>query len=300
MTDYFNSKLPIGAVERETGLSKDTLRAWEKRYGFPQPSRDENGDRTYAMDQVERLQLIKRLIDSGHRPGKIIQLTAEELKDWLHRQFGPDKDREHNRVVALLRTGNPVAVSRYLRTELASRGLEAFVTEMLPEMNEAVGDAWLSQAISVAEEHLYTEVVQNILRQSLQPFPHSGDERPRVLLTTLPGEHHTLGLLMAQTMLTLAGADVRSFGIQMPLHEIATVARSHQVDIVALSFSAAYPLAAAVEDLTGLRSLLPSNCLIWAGGAGINQMRQVPDGVRHLASLDKIKPAVNAWREEQC
>ena len=61
--------LPIASVERETGLSKDTLRVWERRYGFPTPERDANGERLYAPFQVRRLAQIKRLIDRGHRPG---------------------------------------------------------------------------------------------------------------------------------------------------------------------------------------------------------------------------------------
>ena len=59
----------IASVEKETGLSKDTLRMWERRYGFPAPGRDPAGDRLYPAGQVERLRLIKRLIDQGHRPG---------------------------------------------------------------------------------------------------------------------------------------------------------------------------------------------------------------------------------------
>jgi hypothetical protein len=64
--------LPIASVERETGLSKDTLRVWERRYGFPTPGRDANGERQYAPAQVRRLAQIKRLMDRGHRPGKLM------------------------------------------------------------------------------------------------------------------------------------------------------------------------------------------------------------------------------------
>ena len=69
----------IAAVERDTGLSKDVLRMWERRYGFPVPERDANGERLYPAAQVERLRLIKRLMDQGHRPGKLIAAPAEEL-----------------------------------------------------------------------------------------------------------------------------------------------------------------------------------------------------------------------------
>src|SRR5512137_1739057 len=72
--------LSIAAVERDTGLSKDTLRVWERRYGFPRPLRDANGDRVYPLDQVDRLRLLKRLMDQGHRPGKIAECSLEHLQ----------------------------------------------------------------------------------------------------------------------------------------------------------------------------------------------------------------------------
>lgn len=72
--------MSIAAVERDTGLSKDALRIWEKRYGFPVPERDAQGERCYPMDQVERLRVIKRLLDVGHRPGRIANLSSEDLQ----------------------------------------------------------------------------------------------------------------------------------------------------------------------------------------------------------------------------
>src|ERR1700709_1096065 len=70
-----NLFLNISAVERETGLSKDVLRMWERRYGFPDPLRDDNAERRYAPDQVAKLRAIKRLMDSGMRPGKLMECS---------------------------------------------------------------------------------------------------------------------------------------------------------------------------------------------------------------------------------
>ena len=76
-------RLGIAAVERETGLSKDLLRVWERRYGFPSPSRDAFGERAYPADQVDRLHLLRRLLDAGHRPGRVVPLPAERLRALL-------------------------------------------------------------------------------------------------------------------------------------------------------------------------------------------------------------------------
>ena len=78
--------LSIATVARETGLAKDTLRVWEKRYGFPRPDRDASGDRLYSAAQVQRLKLIARLLDAGMRPGKVVGLEIEQLHDMLARR----------------------------------------------------------------------------------------------------------------------------------------------------------------------------------------------------------------------
>ena len=69
----------IAEVERDTGIGKDTLRVWERRYGFPAPERDVSGERVYPMAQVERLRIIRRLMDQGERPGKVITQDLAEL-----------------------------------------------------------------------------------------------------------------------------------------------------------------------------------------------------------------------------
>src|SRR5512144_2369245 len=69
----------ISSAERETGLSKDVLRMWERRYGFPKPGRDDNGERQYTVAEVAKLRAIKRLMDVGTRPGKIIHKLQDEL-----------------------------------------------------------------------------------------------------------------------------------------------------------------------------------------------------------------------------
>ena len=71
--------LSIRAVEHETGLSKDVLRKWEQRYGFPSPLRDGAGERLYPADQVARLRLIKRLMDSGMRPSRVVAQPLDAL-----------------------------------------------------------------------------------------------------------------------------------------------------------------------------------------------------------------------------
>ena len=82
--------LCIAAVERDTGLGKDTLRVWERRYGFPKPDRDAKGERLYPADQVEKLHIIRCLLDRGQRPSKVVGASTEELRAMLE---VPDEPR---------------------------------------------------------------------------------------------------------------------------------------------------------------------------------------------------------------
>ena len=82
------SGISIAAVERDTGLGKDTLRVWERRYGFPHHDRDQFGERVYPIEQVDKLRVLRRLMDGGHRPGKVINLQIEQLQaQLLHLQL---------------------------------------------------------------------------------------------------------------------------------------------------------------------------------------------------------------------
>ena len=45
----------LKAVVQQTGVKPDTLRAWERRYGLPQPERTAGGHRIYSEEDIEIL-----------------------------------------------------------------------------------------------------------------------------------------------------------------------------------------------------------------------------------------------------
>jgi len=121
--------------------------------------------------------------------------------------------------------------------------------------------------------------------------------RPRVLLTTLSGEGHGLGILMAEAMFTLSECDCVQLGLQTPLHDIVNAVAAHDVDIVALSFTAVLPAQSIANGLTDLRNLLPPHVRIWVGGSSPALRRKLDDGVQHVAGLTPIDETVAQWRE---
>lgn len=275
--------LSILAVSSETGIAKEVLRKWETRYGFPVPERDQAGNRVYSPAQLERLKLIKKLIDAGMRPGQLVPLGAAALAALNSGSAGPSSQEPSSPLIATLQQKDPAILDDYLRAQLARLGLAAFVLDLMPAMNAEVGEAWASGTIAVRDEHLYSEVVQRLVHEALsrQAGPKGA---PPVLLTTPQGELHTLGLLMTEAVLSLNGADCISLGAQSPTAEIVLAAREYDARIVGLSFSACFPKRKIYSLLKELRAQLPPYVELWAGGAGAAAAERMPRGVMLLAS----------------
>jgi DNA-binding transcriptional MerR regulator/methylmalonyl-CoA mutase cobalamin-binding subunit len=299
LTPSFN----IAAVERDTGLSKDVLRMWERRYGFPQPERDANGERCYPADQVERLRLIKRLMDQGHRPGKLIGAATEQLNALKPRQPGtaqpnltPDGE-DLDALLALIKRHDAAGYLRAMQQRLARRGLQRFIGDTVAPLTRMVGEAWEDGRFEVFDEHLFSEQTKRLLRQTIAALP-SAARTPRILLTTVPEEPHVLGLLMVEALFTLEGAECIALGAQMPLFDIDRAARAHQADVVALSFSSGFPQRQIPALVQQLRAMLPAPVALWAGGGGVERVAAI-DGVSLLASLDAAIKALADWRDRQ-
>jgi DNA-binding transcriptional MerR regulator/methylmalonyl-CoA mutase cobalamin-binding subunit len=293
------SALTISAVERGSGLSKDTLRAWERRYGFPAPARDGAGDRLYFAGDLHKLCLLKRLIERGERPGRLIRLSAAELQALLdERAQSEPRQPATDGFIALIKAHDVNGLRRRLRERRTRLGTARFVADVVAPLNTLVGEAWMRGQVQVFEEHLYTESVQVVLRETISALPpgRPGD-RPRVLLTTFPGEPHGLGLLMAEAMLALDGARCLSLGVATPPWDIVLAARAQDCDVVALSFSGCMNPNQVVQGLTELRARLAPRVALWAGGAAPVLHRRAVPGVTPIASLSQIGVELQRWRQ---
>ena len=291
--------LNISAVERETGLSKDVLRMWERRYGFPKPGRDDHGERQYAPADVGKLRAMKRLMDIGVRPGKIVKLALTELNAMADARtptrqdpLAPALERD---VLALLKAHDATSLQHTLANLMMRQGLQRFVLDTITPLNRAIGDAWMRGELQIFEEHLYTEQLQVALRAAINAFPRQNG-MPRVLLTTFPAELHGIGLLMVEALLVPEGAQCISLGVQTPLEDIRRAALAHKVQIVALSFSAAFPLRQATDGLATLRRQLPSQVSLWAGGEMTRRVRKTIPGIVLIPDLASTINALRSWR----
>lgn len=298
----------IADIERDTGLAKDTLRVWERRYGFPQPARDPQGERLYSDDDLVRLRHVRRLLDAGHRPGRVVALPLDRLLA-LDTQAADSRMQDGTSGawpegpdwLGLMQRMDAAGLREALQRCLAERGLARTVTDTVAPLTVQVGQAWLDGRLAVPEEHLFSEVLQQVLRpalaQAMAVRPHRA---PRVLLTTVPGEPHSLGLLMAECLMVVEGCETVSLGVQIPLVDIARAVVAAKADVAALGFSAMQPPREVHAQLARLRALLPAEVELWAGGQGAaaRRPRHAPRLHWPLPRLQDIPVAVARWRAE--
>ena len=281
---------PIGVVERDTGIGRDTLRVWERRYGFPEPVRNDKGERIYTEAQLKRLQRVRRLLDQGMRPGKLLRLSEDAL-DSLEAEFGPGNLQQLDESVAALVEAicstDADRVETLLKEQYDHRGMEAFILTILVPLLSSVGELWASGRLQIFQEHFLSAHLIRFLNAEITRLQKTA-KKPVILLATLPGEEHTLGLLMLAGMLSHRGISAINLGGEVPMDQIGRAVDQFRADIVGITFSGAYQYSNIRPHLLELRELIPDDVDIWTGGEGVRRLRKLPLGITKFSSLEKL------------
>ena len=237
-----NVLYPIGVVERDTGIGRDTLRVWERRYGFPVPMRNEKGERIYPEKQLRHLQRIRRLLDQGLRPGKVLPLGDEALHK-LETRLMPEQTQDLDETVSAMleatRSADSEKLESLLCQQYANQGMQAFIQKTVVPLLNTVGEQWATGNLQIYQEHFLSQQLMRLLNVEIVSMQKHA-MRPRVLLATLPGEEHTLGLLMVAALLSCHGISVINIGGEVPMDQIVAAAQQFNTDIVGITFSGAY------------------------------------------------------------
>lgn len=289
----------IHEVCLDTGIGKETLRAWERRYAFPKPARDAAGNRTYTQAEIAQLKLIRRLVDCGYRPSAIVSRPLTELRALLLQTANePSSLRDIARarpLLDILRRNDAAQLHSELESLLCTQGLETFTMQTVAPLVAVVGNLWAVGEIEIYQEHLLTQTVHALLQEGIRALRVEKSE-PHVLLATFPGEQHQLGLLFAQAILSVESAHCLSLGASVPLDVIAQAAQAHRADVVAVSVAASFPLRSAEHALATLDASLPPQIEVWIGGSAARALRSPPPRVRIVRALADICSTVQSWR----
>jgi DNA-binding transcriptional MerR regulator len=274
--------LSIGDVAKATGIGPDTLRAWERKYGRPQPDRLPSGHRRYSERDLRWLRLVAEALALGHRAGVAARATEAELAKLL----GEDPESPDPEIASLLdsvRDYRRPELIEHLRGTWEAKDPEPFL-ERVAVLARAVGRAWADGTLDVRHEHFLSNVLGEFLRACRQDFPaRVGD--PIVVLATLPGERHGLGLQMAAVVCAWKRFAVHIQGVETPVDELMRIARELEPAALAVGVSLATGGVETDRALGELRRGLPEGTALLVGGAGARRGRWGVRGTVYVKTL---------------
>jgi MerR family transcriptional regulator, light-induced transcriptional regulator len=265
--------LPLRTVSRLTGLSPDIIRAWEKRYGVVAPQRGARGARLYSAGDIAQLRLLRQVVGGGRAIGDVAKLGRDELEA-LAGQPPADEARGRGgsgggpdvvgQAVRALDHFDAAALDRCLADALLALGCRDFIRRVAAPLLEEIGQRWSDGRLSIADEHLLSGQLRNLLSGLLRSRgPSSG---PTVLLATPQGERHEFGLLLVGLMVADAGLALCYLGTDLPAAEVTAAARRAGAAAVGLGLVNGDNRPLAVAEVRRIERELAPETEIWLGG----------------------------------
>ena len=276
------ARYPIRAVSKLTGISIDTLRAWERRHSAVAPIRDDRG-RLYTDADIERLRLLHRALAHGHSIGRLAPLTNEEL----HRLAGdpaasaapsPDLARgpavDATTLAAALQSYDAAAIDREMaRLAAVMRPLELLRDALMPTLVQ-VGDEWHRHRASIAQEHLMASTMRNILGSFLRVYARP-NVPARLLFATPAGDRHEIGTLGAALLAASSGLGVVYLGPDLPARDLVDSVKPAGAQVLVLGLTTVSVAKATERELRAVVRDLPSDVELWAGGPGAGRYASI-------------------------
>lgn len=278
----------LGAVARLTSLSPHVLRAWERRYGAVKPLRTPGGTRRYRESDVARLRRLRAAVQAGHAISEVANASDAELERRLRLTPTTPTPSLAPLIEAIEQLDGP-GVERLLGVQLAALGGARFARSVASPLLHMIGSRWEAGQLCIASEHLASSILRSLLGSALRPTT-AAIQAPPILFTTLPGEAHELGSLMAAVTTADAGGHPVFVGGNLPVAEIVDAAETVGAAAVAVSIchvNGGEPRSA----LDALRAALPARVEVWVGGAAATEVA-LPVRVARVSDTEELERKV--------
>lgn len=253
--EYPGEKLyTIGTVSKLTGVGAITLRAWERRYGLIQPVRKESGHRLFTRHHIDQINRITSLTQQGIR---ISQIRPEMLETETRSEVAGEPDTWNdylNSMIAAIIDFDEDRLEEIYTEALSLYPIGMVTRKLLTPLLIELGLRWAANEGCIAEEHFFAFYLRNKIGARYHHRARGNNRGPRLLLAGLPGEAHEIGLLLFALTAHEAGYRVIPLGANMPLHELAYVAKKKQCSAILLSGAMEPSTKTLAKDLPKLVS----------------------------------------------
>ena len=290
----------IHRVSKLTGLSKDVIRVWERRFGLLKPTRGANRYRNYSDEDVMLLRYLKEQLDDGGSIGELSKVGREELLTRA-RANAPRVAVVENMFSRLLRelvsTLNPldrVTFEKRLNGAVAVVPFDEALHGILLPLQERVGQLWHDGQVSIAIEHYVTSQIQQKIFSAMNQLPVA-EFGATVVVACPPGEEHDIAALAVAYQCRVRGCRVYYLGANVPIAALVNLCREVKPDLTILSF----PIVRSEDKVTELiQALVPDVSILSdlaVGGHGALALRDrfINSGIEVLEDFSDLETKVN-------
>lgn len=244
----------IRTVSELTSVSSATLRAWERRYGVPAPSRTASAYRLYSDEDVALIIKMRDLVKTGTAPAEAARALLGEAAAAATDSTGGttggiggsaivEKDpyvMAMDRIIDAVRRFDPDALEEEVSKTLTLGSAVSIYDRTIGPALIQIGELWHSGTVTVAQEHLASNVLGGTLVHLLR-LAQPPDSTRRIVLACFADEEHVLGLYGAGLRFASWGYRTLMLGASTPPAAIARIVDALAPDAVGLSASMLVP-----------------------------------------------------------
>ncbi|MEM9545814.1 MAG: MerR family transcriptional regulator [Bacteroidota bacterium] len=287
----------INDVEKLCGIKAHTLRIWEKRYAIIQPRRTETNIRYYLDEDLQKILNISLLNRNGYKISKIAKMTEGELKNIVSELSDVTLESEDN-LDALMHAMlelDEFKFNKILDHNIASKGFEITMHEIVYPMMEKLSMMWLAGSIKGVHENFVANVIRRKTIVAIDQSSSDYNANATKCLIYLPeNETHELSLLFLHFLLKDAGINVINLGAGIPLIDVLEGQRICDAEYVFTIFNDSFSETPLQPYLNELSKHLEDCTILISGYQTAIQNINAPYNVEVLQSLSDVKSFVES------
>ncbi|MEO5864922.1 MAG: MerR family transcriptional regulator [Nitrospiraceae bacterium] len=271
----------IHRVAKLTGLSKDVIRVWERRYGLVKPSRSSNRYREYNDEEVALLRFVKAQMEEGATIGSLATEGHDSLvaRMRIATPVSAEGQKPHERLlddlIGSLAPLDKAGFERRLNGAVAVIPFDEAIQRILLPLQRRIGELWHQDRLNIAVEHYVTKIVQQKLFSVMNQLP-ANESGPRILVACPEGETHEIGAQAVAYIAAIRGCHVYYLGPNLPHSDLVIFCETIKPDLVLLSLTEVRPEAAMLLRIKELEVV----SIRWSVAVGGQGARAIGDRLR--------------------